>query len=111
MTLNKFLDKLDKALKENPATHPAKVCFDLARETGASVFFAGLEGEPLDQTDFQRWWKAGGPDPFVDGEGRATIRIKTSHRINDWVVINARLKHDGLFVDKRHHMLRSWVVE
>ncbi len=111
MTLEKFLDKLDQALKENPATHPARVTFQLAQEVGAEVTFAGPEGDKLGAKDFDRWWQKGGPDPFVDGEGRATVRIQPSHRITDWAVINARMKHTGLVVEKRYLMLRSWVTD
>ena len=111
MTLETFLKKLDDALRENPAIHPARVCFDLAQETGASVQFAGPEGQSLDVADWERWWNKGGPDPFLDGEGRATLRIKASHRISDWAVINARLQIGGLTVEKRHLMLRSWVTD
>ena len=111
MTLETFLKKLDRALRENPATHQARVCFDLAQETGATVQFAGPEGQSLDSGDWQRWWNEGGPDPFVDGEGRATLRIKASHRISDWAVINARLQIRGLTVEKRYRMLSSWVTD
>ena len=111
MTLDKFLQKLDVALRESPAIHPARVAFDLAHEVGAEVTFAGDDGEELGPVQWERWWKKGGPDPFVDGEGRATVRVKASHRITDWAVINARLTHAGLTVDKRYLMLRSWVTD
>ena len=111
MTLETFLKKLDNALRENPAIHPARVCFDLAAEAGASVQFAGPGGQSLELADWELWWNKGGPDPFLDGEGRATIRIKASHRISDWAVINARLQITGLTVVKRHLMLRSWVTD
>jgi hypothetical protein len=111
MTLDKFLDKLDRALREQPAAHPARVAFELARELGASLEFAGPEGQALSPPDLERWWDRGGPDPFLDGEGRATLRIKSSHRINDWAVINARLTHTGLTVDRRYRMLKSWVTD
>ena len=111
MTFDTFIKRLDTALRENPARHPARVCFELAQQTGASVEFAGSKGQALGPEDFARWWKKGGPDPFVDGEGRATLRIKASHRITDWAVINARLEITGLTVEKRYLMLRSWVME
>jgi hypothetical protein len=111
MTLDKFLHKLDQALRDQPAAHPARVAFDLAREVGASLEFAGPGGQALQETDLARWWKTGGPDPFLDGEGRATLRVKASHRINDWAVLNARLTHAGLTVDRRYLMLKSWVTE
>ena len=110
MTLDAFLKKLNGSLRDNPATHPAKVAFDLADRTGATVTFAGPDGGELGPKQFKKWWKKGGPDPFVDHDGRATLRIKASHRITDWVVLNARLTIDGLKEDKRHYMLRSWVV-
>lgn len=111
MTLDQFLKKLDQSLRDNPATHPARVVFDLARETGAEVQFAGPGGESLGSADFERWWKKGGPDPFVDGEGRATLRVRPSERITDWAVLNARLTIRGCEVDKRYLMLRSWVTD
>lgn len=111
MTLEKFLDRLDRALRENPATHPARLAFELAEEIAAEIAFAGDNGESLGQAEFEAWWKKGGPDPFVDGEGRATFRVKPSCRITDWAVINARMTHEGLTVDKRHLMLRSWVTD
>ena len=108
MTLETFLKRLDRALRENPAIHPARVCFDLAQEAGATVQFAGPKGQSLDRGDWERWWSEGGPDPFVDGEGRATLRIKASHRISDWAVLNAKLEITGLTVVKRYRMLSSW---
>lgn len=111
MTLEKFLDRLDRALRENPATHPARLAFELADEVAAELSFAGSDGEELGAADFETWWSKGGPDPFVDGEGRATFRVKPSHRITDWAVINARMTHTGLTVDKRYLMLRSWVTD
>lgn len=111
MTLEKFLDRLDQTLRENPAKHPARACFELAEEVGASVEFAGADGNPLDRGHFDRWWSKGGADPFVDHDGRATMRIKASHRITDWAVVEARMTIKGLTVDKRYLMLRSWVTE
>lgn len=111
MTLEKFIDKLDKALRASPATHPARVAFDLADEVGAELSFAGDDGDTLGRKQWDRWWKKGGPDPFMDGEGRATLRVKPSHRITDWAVLNARMTHTGFTVDKRYLMLRSWVAD
>lgn len=111
MTLDTYLKRLDQALRENPATHPARVAFDLADETGAHVTFAGLKGEELGPRQFDKWWKKGGPDPFIDHDGRATMRIKASHRITDWVVINAKLTIRGLEVEKHYRMARSWVTD
>ena len=111
MTLEKFLDRLDRALRENPATHPARVAFKLADEIAGELSFAGPAGQELDAAALESWLKKGGPDPFVDGEGRATFRVKPSHRISDWAVINARMTHTGLTVDKRYLMLRSWVTD
>lgn len=111
MHLEAFIDRLDRALRERPATHPARVCFELARAAGAKVEFAGPEGQALGPGDLEVWWQRGGPDPFLDGEGRATLRIRTSPRISDWVVLNARLGPGGLVVEQRHTMLRSWVTD
>ncbi len=110
MTLEMFLKQLDTRLRERPQAHAAQVCFELAQESGATVSFAGPRGQALDRAAYDRWRAAGGPDPFLDDEGRATVRIQASHRITDWVVINARLTPAGLQVDERHLMLRSWVV-
>lgn len=111
MTLEQFLKKFDEALRENPARHPARTAFDLARAHDATITFAGPDGDELGEKDFEAFWKKGGPDPFIDEEGRATIRIKASHRISDWAVINARLTIRGLDVEKRYYMLRSWVIQ
>lgn len=111
MKLERFLQRLDRALRERPATHPARVCFELAAEAGATAAFAGPEGQALGPGDWERWWRRGGPDPFIDGEGRATIRLQTSHRISDWAVLNARLTREGLTVERRRTMLRSWVTD
>jgi len=109
--LQVFLQHLDRQLREQPAHHPAGVCLDLARGAGVTVEFAGPQGQTLDRAAFERWQRSGGPDPFIDGEGRATLRIQASHRISDWVVLNARLTPRGLVVDRRFTMLRSWVTD
>jgi hypothetical protein len=109
--LEAFLVRLDRALSERPATHPARVCFELARVVGAKVEFAGPEGQTLGFEEFEAWWQRGGPDPFLDGEGRATLRVQSSPRISDWAVLNARLGPGGLVVERRHTMLRSWVTD
>ena len=111
MTLDGFLRRLDQALRQRPALHPARVCFELAGELGARLEFAGPEGQALDAPSFDRWWREGGADPFIDGEGRATLRIQASPRISDWVVLDAMLKPTGLVVERRYTMLRSWVVD
>jgi len=108
--LESFLSHLDRELREQPALHPARVCFELARRVEAVVEFAGPAGEALEYDDFCRWQTSGGEDPFIDAEGRATLRIRTSHRICDWIVLDARLTR-GLVVERRHTMLRSWVTD
>jgi hypothetical protein len=111
MRLEAFLVQLDRALSERPATHPARVCFELARAVGAKVEFAGPEGQALGPDDLEDWWRRGGPDPFLDGEGRATLRVQSSPRISDWAVLSARLGPGGIVVERRHTMLRSWVTD
>jgi hypothetical protein len=109
--LERFLQRLEDAVTGECPLHPARRCFDLAAEVGATVEFAGPGGEALGPADWERWQRAGGPDPFVDGEGRATLRVRTSHRISDWVVLEARFTPGGLVVERRYTMLRSWVVD
>ena len=111
MTLETYLKRLDRALRENPARHPARVAFELARDNGVEVWFAGPEGQSLDLSAWERWWNKGGPDPFVDHDGRVTLRIKASHRISDWVVIDAKMEITGLIVVRRYRMLASWVTD
>jgi len=110
MRLDPFLTRLDALVAGGAGQHPARLCFDLAASTGATVEFAGPEGQALGPDDWERWQAAGGPDPFVDHEGRATLRVQASHRITDWVVLNARFTPDGLVVEHRYTMLRSWVT-
>jgi hypothetical protein len=110
MTLDHFLVLLDESIRKNAARHPAQVCFEAAEETGATVEFAGPDGQTLGPKEFAAWRKKGGPDPFVDGDGRATLRIKSSPRITDWVVLNADISTTGLKVVQRYTMLRSWVT-
>lgn len=115
MRLERFLEQLDAELASGAGRHPAGVCFDLAGRTGATVEFAGADGQALGAADWEAWQAAGGPDPFVDlgedGEGRATLRVRTSHRISDWVILEARFTGSGLVVERRHTMLRSWVTD
>jgi len=113
--LERFLEQLDSALASGDGRHPARICFDLAQRTGATVEFAGPDGRALGPADWEAWQAAGGPDPFVDhgadGEGRATLRVRASHRISDWVVLEARFTGAGLVVERRYTMLRSWVTD
>lgn len=113
--LERFLEQLDAELASGGGRHPARICFELARRTGATVEFAGPDGRALGAADWEAWQRLGGPDPFVDvaedGGGRATLRVRTSHRISDWVVLEARFTGGGLVVERRYTMLRSWVTD